>query len=135
MSLQKAQELSKQKIEELKEVVRKEVFIRAAVDPSHQLRLIDSVQRLGLSYHFETEIEEALKHIYDTYHGPDEEELYDAALRFRLLRQQGYFVSCGNFPNLVINIIYICISFEFALIMACQEILYLFNKYYLYVIK
>ena len=77
-------------------MVRREVFIVAKGNPPHQLRLVDAVQRLGLSYHFEIEIDEALQHIYHTYHGCDEERLYDAALRFRLLRQHGYNVSCGE---------------------------------------
>ncbi|XP_065015478.1 (S)-beta-bisabolene synthase-like [Musa acuminata AAA Group] len=53
--------------------------------------LVDSIQLLGLSYHFEKEISESLKRVHDAdlnCHG-----LYETALRFRLLRQQGYRVT------------------------------------------
>ena len=48
-------------VEELKVVVRREVFTNAASGSSHQLKLIDAIQRLGVAYHFETEIEQALE--------------------------------------------------------------------------
>ena len=96
---------TKQKIEELKEVASREVF-RAAHDSSEKLNLIDVVQRLGLSYHFERETEQALQHIYDQDHDQDG-DLYDVALRFWLLRQHGYNVSSGNYllfgPHVQIN--------------------------------
>ena len=78
------------------------MFVVARDDPSHQLKLIDAVQRLGLSYHFENEIEQALNDQYFLYvaykkdHGDHEEDLYHVALRFRLLRQHGYYLSCGK---------------------------------------
>ena len=37
----------------------------AAVSPS---QLLNAVQRLGVAYHFEGEIEEALQHIYESFH-------------------------------------------------------------------
>lgn len=68
--------------------------------PSQKLDLIDQIQRLGVSHHFENEIEEVLQQIhknsYDDPQGGDD-DLYTAALYFRLLRQQGYNVSCGKF--------------------------------------
>ncbi|PON75441.1 Squalene/phytoene synthase [Trema orientale] len=87
-----------QRVEEIKEVVRKEIsMMKASHDASSdQLKLIDAIQRLGLSYHYEREMDEALKHIYETYHNHDE-DLYDASLRFRLLRQHGYKVSSDIF--------------------------------------
>ena len=71
----------------------------AASKPSQQLNFIGSVERLGLAYNFEKEIEEALGHVYDKYyHHIDDkyDDLYHVSLRFRLLRQQGYNISCGN---------------------------------------
>ena len=102
-----------QQAEDLKEEVRRELMA-AAGKPSQQLNFIDSVQRLGLAYHFEKEIEEALGNIYDNYHHIDDEydDLYHASLRFRLLRQQGYNISCGKahkyhweFPIILFNLI------------------------------
>ncbi|KAL6318343.1 hypothetical protein AAG906_039435 [Vitis piasezkii] len=71
----------------------------AAGNPSQLLNFIDAVQRLGVAYHFEREIEESLQHIYDRFHDADDtnDDLYNIALRFRLLRQQGYNISCGIF--------------------------------------
>ncbi|KAI7981016.1 (-)-germacrene D synthase [Camellia lanceoleosa] len=54
----------------------------------------------GVSYHFESEIETALQHIYETYDHHDvkaNDDLYAVALLFRLLRQQGYPISCDAF--------------------------------------
>ncbi|KAJ9676261.1 hypothetical protein PVL29_024996 [Vitis rotundifolia] len=85
-------------VEDLKEEVRKELMA-AAGNPSQLLNFIDAVQRLGVAYHFEREREESLQHIYDRFHDADDtdDDLYNIALRFRLLRQQGYNISCGIF--------------------------------------
>ncbi|GFS42113.1 terpenoid cyclases/Protein prenyltransferases superfamily protein [Actinidia rufa] len=55
----------------------------AAGQSSQMLNLVDKIQRLGVSYHFETEIETALQHIYETcdHHFDD---LHTAALSFRI---------------------------------------------------
>ena len=59
--------------------------------PEQKLHLIDAIQRLGLAYHFESEIDGVLQHMFHGDVVPDEEDddVYTAALRFRLLRQQG----------------------------------------------
>ena len=83
-----------QPLEDLKEEVRREL-IAAASDPFKQLKFIDAIQRLGVAYHFKKDIEEALQ---DTYYGNNDiyHDLYDDALRFRLLRQQGFCISYGK---------------------------------------
>uniref|UniRef100_A0AAN0LI60 Terpene synthase n=1 Tax=Syringa oblata TaxID=178762 RepID=A0AAN0LI60_9LAMI len=71
-------------------------------DSLHKLDLVDAIQRLGVGYHFETEIEKSLKYVYDTCHENYENQdgdLHTIALRFRLLRQQGYYVSCDVFDK------------------------------------
>ncbi|KAF9667938.1 hypothetical protein SADUNF_Sadunf15G0075100 [Salix dunnii] len=84
-------------VENLREQVKREVFVAAASNYSSQsLDLIDAIQRLGVAYHFETEIEEALQHIYNNHINMEDGDLYSIALGFRLLRQHGYNVSCGN---------------------------------------
>ncbi|CAL1391957.1 unnamed protein product [Linum trigynum] len=56
-----------------------------------RLEMIDAVQRLGIAYHFEQEIEAALLQISCTDDDDDDNaDLYAVSLRFRLLRQQGY---------------------------------------------
>ena len=85
-------------VEKLREQVKREVLLAAASNFSSQsLDLIDAIQRLGVAYHFETEIEEALQHIYNNRIDMEDEDLYNTALGFRLLRQHGYNVSCGNY--------------------------------------
>ncbi|KAL6316120.1 hypothetical protein AAG906_015950 [Vitis piasezkii] len=74
-------------------------LMNTAGNTSQQLKFIDAVQRLGLAYHFEREIEEVLQHIYDSYPNGDDMEgdIYNVALQFRLLRQAGFNISCGLF--------------------------------------
>ncbi|KAL3508561.1 hypothetical protein ACH5RR_027962 [Cinchona calisaya] len=87
------------KLEELKEEVRK-MLIATPDKSKKKLDLIDTIQRLGVSYHFENEIEASLQFMYNAYHelcDEDGNDLYVVALRFRLLRQQGHYVSCDVF--------------------------------------
>ncbi|CAH2049246.1 unnamed protein product [Thlaspi arvense] len=86
------------KFEQLREQVGK--ILQAEADkPSEKLKLIDAVERLGLSYHFETEIEAALQRIYEEWQELDDDkeggDLYTVSLWFRLLRQQRYPISSG----------------------------------------
>ena len=85
-----------QEIEKLREQFKREL-LAAASNSSQQLDLTDAIQRLGVAYHFETEIEEALQHIYNNRIDMEDDDLYNTALGFRLLRQHGYNVSCGNY--------------------------------------
>ncbi|KAM1857559.1 hypothetical protein ACFX14_007655 [Malus domestica] len=92
---------SQQQVDELKKIVR-EVLITSATDFSLQLKLVDAIQRLGVAYHFEREIEKALERMHATFdgdHGNDHVDVYNVALGFRLLRQHGYNVSCAIFTN------------------------------------
>lgn len=77
-----------------------------AEKPSKILQLIDDIQRLGVSYHLENEIDQVLQQIHKNFSGEchDDQEnaddnLYTAALRFRLLRQQGYKASRDMFKK------------------------------------
>nr|GMD52679.1 (-)-germacrene D synthase-like isoform X2 [Ipomoea batatas] len=67
---------------------------------SSQPKLINKIQRLGLSYQFEKEIETSLEHIFKAYDEfNDENDLFIVSLRFRLLRQEGYHVSANVFEK------------------------------------
>ncbi|PRQ31570.1 putative lyase [Rosa chinensis] len=78
-------------------------MLKAPVEKlSQKLDLIDNILRLGVFRHFENEIHEILQQIHNnSYVNCDDlesdDELYTVALRFRLLRQQGYQVSCNVF--------------------------------------
>ncbi|KAB2059400.1 hypothetical protein ES319_A11G300400v1 [Gossypium barbadense] len=90
---------TQQEYEELKQEVRR--MLVANTDKSSQkLPIIDAVQRLGVAYHFEKEIEEALEIIYHHHCNHieiDGDDLYTTAVRFRLLREHGFDVHCGTF--------------------------------------
>nr|QNC49794.1 terpene synthase 12b [Leucophyllum frutescens] len=63
------------------------------------INLIDTLERLGVSYHFEAEIEEKLEQFFNLNTDYDREayDLYTVALHFRLFRQHGYRISCDIF--------------------------------------
>ena len=90
-----------QKVQELKGKVKAMLMVPALDNPSQKFDLIDQIQRLGVSYHFEDEISTLLQQINKNGSAWDELQtdsgnLYTAALYFRLLRQQGYSVPCGK---------------------------------------
>ncbi|XP_057539370.1 valencene synthase-like isoform X3 [Amaranthus tricolor] len=87
-----------QEVRELKEEVRRKL-LGIAKDYKERLILIDVVEQLGIAYHFEDEIEANLQHIYN-YSKPNdqhEDDLHFVSLRFRLLRQHGFFASSDVF--------------------------------------
>ncbi|XP_022734668.1 (+)-delta-cadinene synthase isozyme XC14-like [Durio zibethinus] len=90
--------------EESKQEVRR--MLATTMDkPSQKLHLIDVVQRLGVAYHFEKEIEDALQKIYhvdcNNIEGDnDDDDIYTMSIRFRLLREHGFKVHCESFNKL-----------------------------------
>ncbi|KAL0435409.1 UNVERIFIED_CONTAM: (+)-delta-cadinene synthase isozyme XC1 [Sesamum radiatum] len=65
-----------------------------------KLILIDTLERLGVGYHFEQEIGDQLREIFFFQSQDKDQENYDlfaTALQFRLLRQHHYSVSCNVF--------------------------------------
>ncbi|KAL5839743.1 hypothetical protein ACOSQ4_012351 [Xanthoceras sorbifolium] len=69
-------------------------------EPLNQLELIDTLQRLGLAYHFETEIKDTLQKVYNNSDDRwKKQNLYATSLEFRLLRQYGYDVSQEVFTS------------------------------------
>ncbi|XP_051141783.1 probable 5-epi-aristolochene synthase 4 [Andrographis paniculata] len=89
-----AQEKRSKAIESLKEKVR-EMIIAGGSELNEKLILIDTVERLGLAYHFKHEIEEQLESIASNL--SEHNDLYTSALRFRILRQHHYRVSSSVF--------------------------------------
>ncbi|KAL4200966.1 hypothetical protein AMTRI_Chr02g256260 [Amborella trichopoda] len=68
-------------------------------EPVALLELIDSIQRLGVGYHFEEEIKVAPDNIYASGNIQQSwsDDLYRVSLAFRLLRQHGYHMSSDVF--------------------------------------
>ena len=75
------------------------MFSEATGSSLDKLEMIDSMQRLGFAYHFEDEINEALKSIYNNHSqlrsGTEKklEDLRAVAFEFRLLRQHRYNIN------------------------------------------
>ncbi|CAN1252687.1 (-)-germacrene D synthase [Linum perenne] len=88
----------KQGIEALKEEARVMLTTRTE-QLSERLNLIDVVERLGIGYHFEPEIEEQLQQIYNGGDVNETADLSTVALQFRLLRQHGYNATSDVFNN------------------------------------
>ncbi|KAI3801486.1 hypothetical protein L1987_29591 [Smallanthus sonchifolius] len=90
----------------LKEVVRTMIYKdnEREENPLKILNLVDDLQRLGISYHFEGEISNVLKNIYNNhYKNPEKWTKMDLNLKslgFRLLRQHGYHIPQEIFEDI-----------------------------------
>ncbi|XP_059654948.1 valerianol synthase TPS8-like [Cornus florida] len=93
-------EMYSKEVEVLKEEVRS-MLIDAESKASEKMNLINTIERLGVFYHFEKEIEEKLEQIFHSHsHLEDHEDYNDlstAAIHFRIFRQHGYNMSCDVF--------------------------------------
>ncbi|KAL0389334.1 UNVERIFIED_CONTAM: 5-epiaristolochene synthase [Sesamum calycinum] len=95
----KVQEKYAESIQELKHQVRSMLMSEGSTT-IERLILVDTIERLGVGYHFEQEIEDQLREIF--FQSQDKElqdnyDLFSTALQFRLLRQHRYSVSCNVF--------------------------------------
>ncbi|CAH9130054.1 unnamed protein product [Cuscuta epithymum] len=87
--------------EQLKQKVRN-MLVEDPHISLRKLELINNVQRLGVSYHFEKEVRAILQKTFevnDDLNAKDIEadDLHAISLRFRLLRQEAYYASTGPF--------------------------------------
>ncbi|XP_007010143.2 PREDICTED: probable terpene synthase 9 [Theobroma cacao] len=84
------------KLEELKQEADK--LFASTKDTAALLKLIDSLRRLGVAYHFQKQIAEALTQLH-VDRNVSINDLSTAALYFRLLREHGYRVSADIFEK------------------------------------
>ncbi|TVU47050.1 hypothetical protein EJB05_06628, partial [Eragrostis curvula] len=90
----------KESAEIKKEQVRKIILdTGASSDLAPKLELVDTLQRIGVAYHYVNEIDELLRDVHDSARHEEgcDDELYVASLRFYLLRKHGYNVSSDVF--------------------------------------
>lgn len=83
-------------IDKLRYDVRK-MLVSKNENPLENVHLVDSICRLGVDHYFEREIEEILQYIHNKYVENGEITLQDnlcsLSVLFRLLRQQGLYIS------------------------------------------
>ncbi|KAK9005288.1 hypothetical protein V6N11_042731 [Hibiscus sabdariffa] len=77
------------------------MLMASAADPIHNVQFIDTLLRLGVSYHFENDIENQLDSIFsshqnDLFSGNDL-DLNSTSIVFRVFRQYGFKMSCDVF--------------------------------------
>ncbi|XP_055816519.1 vetispiradiene synthase 1-like [Solanum dulcamara] len=85
-----------QEIETLKEQTKSMLSAACGARLVDKLNLIDIVERLGIAYHFEKQIEDMLDHIYKAdpnFESHEYSDLSNLSVLFRLLRQHGYNIS------------------------------------------
>nr|QBP79202.1 monoterpene synthase [Lilium hybrid cultivar] len=101
-SIESLSSLKGNTLERRRELHKNEVklLLDASDDPVAQLQLIDTIQRLGIAYHFDNEIKSILDRIHDCHvHLEALDCVHKTALAFRLLRQHGYDVSSDVFQK------------------------------------
>lgn len=79
----------------MKEEVKHMIISTTGNDTTEKICLIDTLERLGISYHFEEEIEVQISKLFNLNVIQEEDDLYSVSLYFRLFRQHGYPISCG----------------------------------------
>ncbi|XP_051124747.1 monoterpene synthase TPS4, chloroplastic-like [Andrographis paniculata] len=86
-------------IKEVQERTRR--TLQRGLDPTAAMKLIDTLQWLGISYHYEEEIDFWLEKLQHWDAGED--DLHATALRFRLLRQNARPVSSDVFRKFMLK--------------------------------
>ncbi|XP_062087436.1 (3S,6E)-nerolidol synthase 1-like [Humulus lupulus] len=82
--------------------IYRDVIRKAGEDPFEGLKMIDAIQRLGIDYIFEEEIDGILQSqshhkFFNEFEHHHQDDLHEVALRFRLLRQHGHFIPADIF--------------------------------------
>ncbi|KAL4360581.1 hypothetical protein GQ457_04G005450 [Hibiscus cannabinus] len=86
-------------IDALKEKV-KDMLMASAADPVEKVKFIDTLVRLGVSYHLEKDIENQLETIFKSHHNlfaDNHLDINTVSIVFRVFRQHGFKMSCDVF--------------------------------------
>ena len=70
----------------------KGMLMASKKDPVEHIEFINQLCRLGVSYHFDDEIENSLPDLLEKH----DLDLYTGSLLFRVLRQHGFKMPCGE---------------------------------------
>ncbi|KAL5219008.1 hypothetical protein ABZP36_019692 [Zizania latifolia] len=92
---EKSLEWMKERRDELINKTR-EMFVDIS-DPFGKMKLIDALQRLGMSYHFEEEINNSLQNLALAKFASD--DFHAISLQFRLLRQERHYITSDVFDG------------------------------------
>ncbi|KAL8549072.1 hypothetical protein ACS0TY_008079 [Phlomoides rotata] len=91
------EESSKRREYLLEKTVRQ---LQTSTKTAEKLKLIDTIQRLGIGYYLEDDINTILKDEYSSNGLSSDEDLFTTALCFRLLRHNGFHISSDIFLKL-----------------------------------
>ncbi|XVF70405.1 hypothetical protein PTKIN_Ptkin11bG0158900 [Pterospermum kingtungense] len=78
----------------------KDMLLTSTVDPIENIYMINSLISLGVSYHFEIEIDKQLDHLFTTlpqFIDNKDYDLYTVGVIFQVFRSHGYKISCDVF--------------------------------------
>ncbi|PHU02532.1 5-epiaristolochene synthase [Capsicum chinense] len=76
------------------------MFLATGQELADKLNLIDTIELLGIAYHFDKEIGDILDQIYNensNFEDNGNNDVCTCALQFQLLRQHGYNITLKNF--------------------------------------
>ena len=96
--------MMKDKVKIMKEEVKKMLLDADSFDLSDKLDCIDTLERLGLDYHYTKEIDKLMCNVFEAR--DQDLDLLTTSYLFYLLRKHGYHIS----SNSVANWRYICSS-------------------------
>ncbi|XVE81278.1 hypothetical protein DITRI_Ditri15bG0051000 [Diplodiscus trichospermus] len=92
-------------INPLKEKV-KDMLVASTADPIENVKFIDTLLRLGVSYHFDCDIESHLERIFNSQPNlvaENDLDLNSTSIVFRVFRQYGFRISCSVFNKFMDN--------------------------------
>ncbi|KAG0529963.1 hypothetical protein BDA96_05G143000 [Sorghum bicolor] len=97
---QMSEEWMRERADELKVEVHRMFEAVDEMRVADSMILVDALQRLGIDNHFQEEINTTMRHVYTgELEMPSSKELHMVALRFRLLRQHGFFLPTDVFDE------------------------------------